>query len=419
MTSSDFPSRIQIQTINLCNYGCDMCPYPDLADGRIKQLLPDAVFDDLLAQCEAKGRTVDLCLMLQNEPLLDPRFPELVQRAHRSPSVRTVATVTNGSKLTEELLDALVELPRFEMTVSVNATNRGEYRQVHRRDRWDRMHALLAGWSGPRHRVLLSAVMDADFPERGRRFRELWEPLGYRTRLVPMNQRNGSKPLGRALHVLRSNVGHCRYPVDTLSVLATGSVILCCQDWRHDETFGNVQGHSIEEIWNSAPLRRVRTASVCGRLRTVAQCRSCDYPMRSGDRYALERTLQGDPLAATPHVVHRARLSGADGGADIDANVAVTESLPDGTVGVVGVGLPPGSLSLHLPLSYENGSVMEVPCRVAASAPGVQIGRGLRRYSLELDRDDRNFVYYGWYRQDWSSTNGEVSHARAVEDGRR
>jgi MoaA/NifB/PqqE/SkfB family radical SAM enzyme len=91
----DFPAKIQIQTHNLCNYACKMCPYPS-SSGRKREPMSERLLERLLSELKRERRSVDLCLMLQNEPLLDARFPELLRQAHAHEFVKSIYTVTNS-----------------------------------------------------------------------------------------------------------------------------------------------------------------------------------------------------------------------------------------------------------------------------------------------------------------------------------
>lgn len=293
----DFPSKIQIQTINLCNYACPMCPYPDQNEGRVRSTLDLDLFYNIVAQVRAAGRQVKLCLMLQNDPLLDRRFVEFLDYAHAAEdAISSISTVTNGSALTDELLDRLVSYERFHLTISVNATDRERYEKVHGRDLWERIHGLLTRWGGEREKVRLSFVLDSASFEEGKGFQNYWHGEGYKTRLVPMNSRINFVREEGVLHFIDEDYGHCNFPVDTLNVLADGTVILCCNDWEHRQQFGNLGVSSISEVWNARKMTSFRRAALEGGLRKFPMCKGCDYPMRSSERMRLENLVSGAPL---------------------------------------------------------------------------------------------------------------------------
>jgi MoaA/NifB/PqqE/SkfB family radical SAM enzyme len=407
--SLDFPSKIQIQTADRCNYLCPMCPYPELSPEGAGAFLPEALYRRLIGEVRAAGRKVKLCLMLQNEPLLDKRFLDFLDYAHRADdAVASISTVTNGSVLTEGQLDRLMAYERFHLTISVNATERERYQRIHGRDFWDRIHARLLGWSGPRQRVRLSFVLDRSSVDDARAFQSYWRDLSYSTRLIPINSRIDAAAVER-VHDVEEEFGHCHYPVDTLNVLVDGRVILCCNDWRHDTTFGNLTRQTIAEVWNGPELTRAREAAIAGRLRESPMCRDCDYPIRSTQRLQLEALVSERPVPAplvadgvTPHASWL-RMAGGD-----TVPVMVWRLDPDrGTAGLLMDGPPPAGIptaALQFVIGHNGdfnfGSLEPVWC--PGELEGGESVAGLSSAVLHLDREAEEFRFLPWYRADWA-----------------
>ncbi|NMO14638.1 radical SAM protein [Pyxidicoccus fallax] len=409
-----FPSKLQIQTINRCNYTCPMCPYPEVAGGREGVKLDGALFHRLIDEVRAAKRRVKLCLMLQNEPLLDKRFVELLDEAHRAEdAISSISTVTNGSVLTPELLDRLLAYERFFLTVSVNATDAKRYQEIHGKDFWDRVHGLLTGWKGARQRVRLSFVLDAYSVEAGRAFQDYWGGMGYSVRFVPINTRVDSIPGNARIHEFDADYGHCHYPVDTLNMLADGSVILCCNDWKHQDRFGNLREQSIAEVWNSPRLTRLRRAAIDGTLREHAMCKGCDYPIRSSQRLLLEARVAGEALptaAKTRDVVFH------------EGAVRTSPDAPPVPVLVWSADEEHGTLSALFPRShplpsevwfqlrighsgaFNFGALEPVWCRgtVTSLSTDLDVGDAVP-IRINLSRSAEEFQFFRWYCADWHS----------------
>jgi hypothetical protein len=403
-----FPSKIQIQTVDRCNYLCPMCPYPETAAGGRPTQLPVELFHRLIEEVRAAGRKVKLCLMLQNEPFLDPRFMELLAYAHAAEdAVGTISTVTNGSVLGEAQLDALMAYERLLLTISVNATDRARYLQIHGRDFWDRVHGRLAAWGGPRARVRLSFVLDATSVAQAKAFREYWQGLGYATRLTPINSRAGSLDVAR-VHVVEEEFRHCHYPVDTLNVLADGSVILCCNDWRHQQRFGDLRRQTIAEVWNAPALTSLRAAAIEGRLGDSAPCRGCDYPVRSSQRLHLEALVGGEsvpaPVPGIPFATHRTtvrlgarRTTALVWNLDPERGAAslLLAAAPDRTPCDAGLELRIGHSG-----AFDFGSLATVCCPGTLRTSGTLAGSTAAE--IELDRSAEEFRFFRWYCADWA-----------------
>jgi radical SAM family protein/iron-sulfur cluster protein len=411
----EFPSKLQIQTVNRCNYTCPMCPYPDVTAREAKVALDGDLFRRLIDEVRAAGRRVKLCLMLQNEPLLDRRFLEFLDHAHRAEDcVTSISTVTNGSVLTRELLDELMRYERFYLTISVNATDRERYAHIHGRDLWDRVHELLSTWQGGRHRVRLSFVLDAGALDEGRAFQRYWRELGYGLRFVPIFARVDTMSVEAPVHAIDLDYGHCHYPVDTLNVLADGSVILCCNDWLHSERFGNLHQATIAEVWNSSRLRQVRRAAIAGTLRDGALCRSCDYPIRSSQRLLLEALLEpsGSPAAETLSIApHRGWIRAGTGQPPLQVLVADVDPAAGAVLAFASTetGEVPPDILFRLAIAewgaFNFGSLDPVWCPGKARRLDFDSGvPGAVPLRLELDRSAEEFQFFPWYCADWART---------------
>lgn len=410
-----FPHKIQLQTLDSCNYRCVTCPYPTLSEGKVRSRMEAGLLSRIIEQVREARRQIRLCLMLQNEPLLDRRFIDLLDEAHAADdAIFSIASVTNGSVLRAELLDRLVSYDRFHLTVSVNANDRERYHALHGVDLWTRLTDLLTTWSGPRHRLRLSFVMDRASVEGAREFWARWQAEGYQTRLLPILSRAGLVPLSSSRRPVEDDFNHCHYPVDTMTVIASGDVILCCQDWEHHETYGNLHEQSIRDIWTSPRMVEIREATIAGRIREAAEiCRGCDYPMRSAVRMELESLVVESlaPASESGVLEHVAQLQlGGDSPLsvvvyDIDARAGQVACAVDGR------GLPEGdefsgSFAIAIAQSdrFQFGSMAPMWCPARVRRVGTVPGADempVAILSVDLDHGAEAFRLMPWYAADW------------------
>jgi radical SAM protein with 4Fe4S-binding SPASM domain len=409
-----FPSKLQIQTVNRCNYTCPMCPYPDVAGGREGVKMDGALYSRLIDEVRAAGRKVKLCLMLQNEPLLDKRFVEFLDYAHKAEdAVTSISTVSNGSVLSPELLDTLMKYERFLLTISVNATDPKRYAEIHGRDFWERVHGLLTGWKGARRRVRLSFVLDAHSVEAGKTFQSYWGSQGYSVRFVPINARVDTLTENARVHEFDESYGHCHYPVDTLNVLADGNVILCCNDWKHLDRYGNLRESTISEVWNSPRMTKLRRAAIDGSLREHPMCKACDYPIRSSQRLHLEALVSDTevPTAARAKgvVFHEAAVRA---GPEAPAQPVLVWAA-DAQAGTVSALVPnsvqlPDEVWLQLRIGHSGafnfGALEPVWCqgKVTRMSTDMDVGDAVP-VRIELAQASEAYQFFRWYCADWSA----------------
>ena len=118
------PPRVQIQTQSGCNARCVFCPNGDVLKSDLPHgRMPPADFQKIIDEL-ALTQPRRISLYLQNEPLLDRRLPEFVRYvADRVPKTTTLVT-TNGTYLSEERSEALVDSGLKRLKVSIQSLDR-------------------------------------------------------------------------------------------------------------------------------------------------------------------------------------------------------------------------------------------------------------------------------------------------------
>ena len=289
-----FPGVVQVQTINRCNAACAMCPYPYTVHLEPRELMDDALYSKIAAECAAEPELHDFVPMAQNEPLLDPKLEARIAefKAAARPH-QMVELVTNGSALTPARFDRLARAGLDLLSVSVNADSAQTYGQVMAGLSWPRLLANLEALAAARpatvNLYLRFVKQRANTHEFGR-FARRWRRLGFNLMVYDMNNRAGSvrgyTTLATAKAALtrrlRRWVGRrlfraCPYAFGVMTVLQNGDVPLCGNDWRRLEIIGNARRSTLRAIYNSPRMQEVRALMREGRYEEIAPCRECSF----------------------------------------------------------------------------------------------------------------------------------------------
>jgi radical SAM protein with 4Fe4S-binding SPASM domain len=70
----------------------------------------------------------------------------------------------------------------------------------------------------------------------------------------------------------------CPKPFFELMVKANGDVSACCVDWAGQLNLGNVQTHTLKEIWEGQSLAEIRRAHRAGLRFQMPACSNCNLP---------------------------------------------------------------------------------------------------------------------------------------------
>jgi MoaA/NifB/PqqE/SkfB family radical SAM enzyme len=268
------PTSIQIQTVDRCNAACLMCPYSSHRTEASGHFMDDDLYHHIIEEVRAIGTARTICMMLQNEPLLDIKVPERVQFARKllGPTVR-IMTVTNGTPLTADMIGKLHASGIDGVSVSIDAIREDTYRKI--RPGLDFQHVVrntlsLIEHLGPR-RVSISFLRQRDNEGEEIDFADYWQRLGVRVIFLELTNRSGALESFECIKKQRPDlwrklvhpflnrlVPACPLPFTSLNVLWDGRVITCVEDWALHETIGDLSKQLLGEIWNGEKINHYR-----------------------------------------------------------------------------------------------------------------------------------------------------------------
>ena len=288
-----FPTVIQVQTINRCNASCRMCPYPTTWALEPREVMDDALYSKIVAECAAAPELHDFVPMSQNEPLLDPKLDQRIAEFKRQAQPhQMVELVTNGSALTPARFERLGDAGMDLLTISVNANSEGVYARVMEGLQWSRLIALLEmlqQMGSAQVNVYLRYVTQRENAHEQRAFVQRWRKH-FNLMIFDVNNRAGAvqdyPAIATAKHALTRRLRRwlgprifqvCPYVFSLMAVMQNGDVLLCGNDWQEREVVGNVRDQSLREIYNNPRMNEVRELMRQGRYDEIAPCRNCSF----------------------------------------------------------------------------------------------------------------------------------------------
>lgn len=260
------PNEVSIETLALCNARCTFCPYPTLE--RQGQRMPDELLARLVEEMAGFEHPFFFSPFKVNEPLLDKRMIPLCRSFNEKVPKGFLRIFSNGSALTDRNIAEVASLSRvIHLWVSLNEHDPTKYAETMGLDfaqttrRLDALHAA----DFP-HPVVVSRVgVDVEFV---RYVMERWPKFQYAC-------------IKRDAWIDYTTASESTVP-DTpcarwweLNIAATGKAALCCMDGRAEYGFGDVNTHTLLEIYNHPTLRAWRDGM--SRLDAGSPCKGCTY----------------------------------------------------------------------------------------------------------------------------------------------
>jgi len=279
----EFFVKIQIQTTSYCNAKCITCPYPETSSEQSMGIMSPDLFKEIVDQLAGRGveRT---SLFLMNEPLVDRRLEDLT--AHLKERVpETVATIiTNGTLLDGDRARALANAGMGEISVSVNGFSADSYEETMSGLGFDRIVANLlevaAAQAAGELGTMEVRVVALDMGDAAQRAEEFSDRIGLPVYLKPVTNRAGSVDVDSLdAWPERSRIRRpCQRPFVKAYVLFDGTMVLCNCDWQRTTVIGKVGEQTLEELWRSPILDKIRTQHATGCVPPDSTCGGCDYP---------------------------------------------------------------------------------------------------------------------------------------------
>jgi hypothetical protein len=288
------PLGLSIETVNICNNDCIICPYS--AQTRRRQGMSAELFAKIVRDyAEVGGGPVTLTPMV-GEVFLDKRLLERLQLLRATPSITGASSITNATMVSlysdEELAELLSLFDR--LTVSVYGLDAEEFAIMTRKARYDEFITGLvrllriAGPAkvslGARH---LKKRTDGEISE--------WlAAIAGKAGIAPDAIRfagtttyanwsffdtNSPLPFDAQWSPVALNEKQCALPLISMQILSDGTVSFCgCANFNGDTglTIGNIAQNSLAEILDTEQVRRLWNWKAHG---TPDFCKSCSFHM--------------------------------------------------------------------------------------------------------------------------------------------
>lgn len=240
------PLLINIETVNRCNGTCAFCPANRLDEKRPFLKMSDELFDKILDDLVKMKYEGVISLYINNEPFLDKRMPQMLNRVRRRLPKAFILVFTNGTVLTPEIIDAI--------SGSVDLMYLNNYN-----DSYDLLPTTKTVQSHVEHNAELFSKMNIVVQRRYAK-----EYLANRAGTAPNKQ--------ESVKIFRSP---CILPFTDMTIFPDGKVGLCCNDTLEKTCYGDLNSQSIADIFDGEALAEVREKMKHGRD-GYSFCKHCD-----------------------------------------------------------------------------------------------------------------------------------------------
>lgn len=275
-TLGGLPVEYIVETTAKCNLYCPMCPRE--THPQPKEDMTDAVFERLVR--ESAPSAEHMMLIGLGEPFLDPKIFDRIEHCDRHGIYSLLST--NGTLLDREAAERLLATPLEHVTFSFDGATKETFEFYRKGARFEKVRdnfvqfARLKSERGARVQIVVQMVqMDGNTAE-AEAFMRFW-------RSVPgVNQVRLKQDETVVLQPeVRHSAADWKHPCHylwrgPLYVKHNGDVYPCCQSYALDgKPIGRIGEQTLEQMWNSEPVRELRRLHAAGRAREIDMCARC------------------------------------------------------------------------------------------------------------------------------------------------
>ena len=294
--TEEFPSQINVDLIDLCNYACIHCPYSMLAQkGELKsaRLSPELnrkLVDEVREY--GVGKTQQIRYTANGEPFLHPDIMDILGYAVKNSGV-FVSVTTNGSMVDEKKSTKLLEMGLGLIDFSLDAYSDQTYQEIRLHGQLEKVRNNILFMlrkkkeGNYKTRIVVSFVVQEKNEQEKADFERYWKEQG--VDYVIFRQLHSAG--GRMFHAeKKGDIQPCVYPWERICLNDKGKLNFCPNAWDRDvPNFDyDYADCTIHELWNSEVYATLRREHLNSQFEQFPYCADC--PDRAGTIWPADKT---------------------------------------------------------------------------------------------------------------------------------
>lgn len=298
------PKRAFIDVAYACNLRCAMCDIYS-KDAVMEYSHPKPKFMDF----ELFKRAIDECapfvesfnIQLRGEPLLHPRYAEMLAYVKQAAPGSKTFFNTNGLLLTDAMTQSIIESGVDGVYISLDATTAEAYDQIRIGSNLKTVTANVENIlkrrdeSGATFTVGVSFVIQDENENEQLDFLNQWkDKVDY---VIYYTKAELDKTRPTLFFEPTATEGVCQAVNENIVILVDGEVVPCCGALGGEVVYGNIQTQSLTEILSAPKAHKFRARLNAMEAQTIPLCSTCTMWVANEVRTNVEN---GIPVTVCP-----------------------------------------------------------------------------------------------------------------------
>jgi radical SAM protein with 4Fe4S-binding SPASM domain len=292
--AGEFPKVVLIDTISYCNLKCSMCVHRNMK--RKKGIMAWDLFTKIIDEISGVDKNVRSWMVFFGEALLlkrkKPSIFDMISYGKKR-GLTDVVLNSNANLLDQETAEGLIKSGLDAIYVGIDAITSETYAKLRVGGNYEKVVQNVTHLIGLKKSMNLEkpevfvqfVEMDTNANEK-EAFIDFWKIQGAIVKIRPKVSWAGQID---APNLILDNKDRwpCHWAMQTMSITDTGKVVTCAVDLDARFVAGDVNEHSLKEIWNGKlkDLRRLHISKTFESL--PDHCRVCrDWQSARSDYYS-------------------------------------------------------------------------------------------------------------------------------------
>lgn len=279
------PKYLLIETTNICNARCKMCPHVIMKRKQRIMSLEDykKVLDNVMKNYKIERLTLNGF----GEPFIDKGiFDKINYTNMRYPKLK-IDLYTNAALLTSEIADKLLKVKIDRITFSINGDEE-TYKDVMGLDYQNTKKNVinfLVKKRNTKNKVLtnISMMILKNNADKAKNFIEFWRRYADSVRVYYPSDWAGAlkENLGKQTIPYNRKQWPCMGIFAHIAIHSNGEFIVCCRDYESKVQFGNlIKGDDIKELREGKEFKKLQKNHLNFNFSSQI-CKNCDHALDS------------------------------------------------------------------------------------------------------------------------------------------
>ena len=275
------PKVIYIETTNICNAHCIMCPHDSMT--RKLSVMDSNLFKtiiDGMKECDLSN--TQLFLHKEGEPLCDPSIIERIMYTKKNlPSVKEIGINTNAMFLTSDITDRLIDSGLDLIFFSVDGTSADVYDKIRINCSYDVVEKNIDYFLRKRKeskmnmRVVMQMIINDITRPYKDDFIEKWKKYNVEFYLKEMHCYLDGGNSSFSPPDFSKQINCCEDPFKVLVYYVDGKVGSCCWDYNNEFVVGDARLNNLVELFNGDRIQFLRNKQKELSCFDISPCNRC------------------------------------------------------------------------------------------------------------------------------------------------